>query len=107
VASGDVSLTSSGGTSSTYELTNLGFAGGAGQFAFGVDGVTGDPDLHLLVDGQRVDATSHHGASYVFSLPSKTIGVRVLSRAGGTWHGARSARTRRGAIRSSTNRRER
>ncbi len=38
----DVSFTNSGGTASSYELTNLGFSGGASQFTFGVDGTTHD-----------------------------------------------------------------
>jgi hypothetical protein len=42
---------------------------------------TDDPDLHLLVDGQRVDAISRHGEAYVFALCASPEEVRIVSRA--------------------------
>jgi hypothetical protein len=42
--------------------------------------LTGDPDLHLLVDGQRVDAIERHDDRYVFRLAAKPRVVRVRSR---------------------------
>jgi hypothetical protein len=44
--------------------------------------LTDDPDLHLLVDGQRVDGKVHAGGIYVFRLPRRPHSVRVISRAG-------------------------
>jgi hypothetical protein len=44
--------------------------------------LTDDPDLHLLVDGQRVDGKAQAGGIYVFRLPRRPSSVRVLSRAG-------------------------
>ena len=44
--------------------------------------LTDDPDLHLLVDGQRVDGKAHAGGIYVFRLPPRPSSVRVISRAG-------------------------
>jgi hypothetical protein len=44
--------------------------------------LTDDPDTHLLVDGQRVDAISQHGEVYIFRLPSQPGSVRVASRSG-------------------------
>jgi hypothetical protein len=44
--------------------------------------LTGDADLHLLVDGRRVDAVSRAGGFYVFRLSEVPVGVRVASRAG-------------------------
>jgi hypothetical protein len=43
--------------------------------------LTEDPDLHLLVDGQRLDAVSQHGERYVFALPHAPGQVRIASRA--------------------------
>jgi hypothetical protein len=43
--------------------------------------LTDDPDLHLLVDGQRLDAMSQHGERYVFALPHAPGQVRIASRA--------------------------
>ncbi len=43
--------------------------------------LTDDPDLHLLVDGQRIDATSRHGEAHVFRLAERPQTVRVTSRA--------------------------
>jgi hypothetical protein len=43
--------------------------------------LTDDPDLHLLVDGQRVDATVVANRHYVFRLPTSPREVRIVSRA--------------------------
>jgi hypothetical protein len=43
---------------------------------------TDQPDLHLLVDGNRVDATSQHGLVSVFALQNRPACVRIASRAG-------------------------
>jgi len=40
-----------------------------------------DPDLHVLVDGRRLDAVSRCGAAYVFRLPALARSVRIVSRA--------------------------
>ena|GEM_PF-533581 len=42
---------------------------------------TVDPDLHLIVDGTRIDAVAHHGARYTFRLPSVPKPVCIASRA--------------------------
>jgi hypothetical protein len=42
---------------------------------------TEDPHLHLLIDGERLDAASRHGAAYIFRLPSRPAAVRIVSRA--------------------------
>ena len=42
--------------------------------------LTDDPDLHLLVDGQRVDAVRRSGQGYVFCLPAVPETVRLVSR---------------------------
>jgi hypothetical protein len=44
--------------------------------------MTDDADLHLLVDGARVDATWRRGAAWVFRLPEQRGCVRVRSRVG-------------------------
>ncbi len=44
--------------------------------------LTEDPDLHLLVDGERIDASSRHGTAQVFALPDAHGCVSVMSRAG-------------------------
>jgi hypothetical protein len=43
--------------------------------------LTNDPDLHLLVDGHRVDASQQIGEAYVFDLPDRLAAVRIMSRA--------------------------
>jgi hypothetical protein len=43
--------------------------------------LTWDADLHLLVDGQRLDAASCHGQARVFRLAAPPRTVRVVSRA--------------------------
>jgi hypothetical protein len=40
-----------------------------------------DPDLHLLVDGCRLDAEQRTASAYIFSLPATAGCVRVASRA--------------------------
>jgi hypothetical protein len=42
--------------------------------------MTDDPDLHLLVDGKRIDASQRHGTTHVFRLPVRPGHVRVVSR---------------------------
>jgi hypothetical protein len=44
--------------------------------------LTGDPDLHLIVDGVRVDAQEQHDSVYVFRLPSYPKSVLIASRSG-------------------------
>jgi hypothetical protein len=44
--------------------------------------LTDDPDVHLLVDGARVDAVSRHGEAYIFPLLNRPTSVRVVSRSG-------------------------
>jgi hypothetical protein len=44
--------------------------------------MTDDPDLHLLVDGQRVDPISVGGMSYIFRLSAVPAAVRIVSRVG-------------------------
>jgi hypothetical protein len=43
--------------------------------------LTDDPDLHLLVDGRRLDATAGTGDFYIFNLPQAPGGIRIGSRA--------------------------
>ncbi len=38
-----------------------------------------EPDLHLLVDGVRVDAGSRHGSANLFALAGPPASVRVVS----------------------------
>jgi hypothetical protein len=42
--------------------------------------LTDDPDLHLLVEGTRVDAEEQQGAVYLFRLPSRPTSVVIASR---------------------------
>jgi len=44
--------------------------------------LTDDPDLHLLVDSERVDAIAVPGSASVFPLPAGRRAVRIASRAG-------------------------
>jgi hypothetical protein len=44
--------------------------------------MTDDPDLHLVVDGVRVDAQESHGSVYVFPLPQGARRVFIASREG-------------------------
>jgi antigen 43 len=41
--------------------------------------LTDEPDLHLVVDGERVDATTREGA-YIFRLKPQPASVRIVSR---------------------------
>jgi Ca2+-binding RTX toxin-like protein len=43
--------------------------------------LTEDPDLHLLVDGVRVDSVRRSGAVHVFTLPAIPADARIVSRA--------------------------
>jgi hypothetical protein len=43
---------------------------------------TDEPDLHLLVDGKRIDGKCRSGGVYTFGLPQPPASVRILSRAG-------------------------
>ncbi len=42
--------------------------------------LTDDPDLHLLVNGQRLEPASRHGGAYVFRLVVRPETVRIASR---------------------------
>lgn len=44
--------------------------------------LTDDPDLHLLVDGQRVDGTRWPNGRYRFELSRRSRELRLVSRAG-------------------------
>jgi aspartate 1-decarboxylase len=44
--------------------------------------MTDDPDLHLLVDGQRVNPASRSNVWHVFRLPAPPAAVRIVSRSG-------------------------
>ncbi|WP_158933022.1 Hint domain-containing protein [Acidisphaera sp. S103] len=44
--------------------------------------LTDDPDLHLVVDGTRVDPEYRRGSLYGFRLPSSPKGVVIASRVG-------------------------
>ena len=44
--------------------------------------LTGDPDLHLLVDGRRLDARERRSTAYIFDLPARPASIRIVSRAG-------------------------
>jgi hypothetical protein len=43
---------------------------------------TAEPDLHLSIDGRRVDAKARAGGMYIFRLPERPGSVRLISRAG-------------------------
>ncbi len=43
--------------------------------------LTDDPDLHLMMDGERLEAMSRHGAAYLFHLSARPATVWVASRA--------------------------
>jgi hypothetical protein len=43
--------------------------------------LTDDPDLHLLVDGRRLDAVEWTGDVHVFRLPAVPSTLRIVSRA--------------------------
>ena len=42
--------------------------------------LTADPDLHLLVDGERRNPTPHAGGIYVFRLPGPPDAAHIVSR---------------------------
>ncbi len=42
--------------------------------------LTDDPDLHLIVDGQRIDVHIRRNAMYSFYLPDRPRNVRIVSR---------------------------
>ncbi|HET6309268.1 MAG TPA: DUF4347 domain-containing protein [Rhodopila sp.] len=42
--------------------------------------LTDDPDLHLIVDGMRIDARKRRGLTYVFDLPARPASVIIASR---------------------------
>jgi hypothetical protein len=42
---------------------------------------TADPDLHLLVDGRRVDGKALNGGVHLFHLSRRSASVRIVSRA--------------------------
>ncbi len=44
--------------------------------------LTGDPDLHLVVDGVRMDAAERDGVAHTFHLPTCPTTLRIVSRAG-------------------------
>lgn len=44
--------------------------------------VTDDPDLHLIVDGRRVDAASRSDVLHIFRLAARPATVRIVSRTG-------------------------
>jgi len=43
---------------------------------------TDDPDLHLMVDGRRLDAASRSAGRYTFRLAERPDTVRIVSRTG-------------------------
>jgi hypothetical protein len=43
--------------------------------------LTGDPDLHLLVDGERLNPARHANGTYVFHLSGSPAAARIVSRA--------------------------
>jgi T5SS/PEP-CTERM-associated repeat protein len=44
--------------------------------------ITDDPDLHLMVDGQRVDVVLRNGDWHIFRLTAPPATVRIVSRTG-------------------------
>jgi Hint domain len=44
--------------------------------------LTDDADLHLLVNGVRVNAMSRHAAAWIFPLPDRPARIRIVSRSG-------------------------
>jgi uncharacterized repeat protein (TIGR03803 family) len=43
--------------------------------------LTDDADLHVVMDGRRLDLSEHAGDSYVFRLPTVPAALRIASRA--------------------------
>jgi hypothetical protein len=44
--------------------------------------LTEDPDLHMIVDGQRVNGVPLAGGGLTFRLPARVGSIRIVSRAG-------------------------
>jgi hypothetical protein len=44
--------------------------------------LTDDPDLHLLINGVRVDAISRHAAAWIFALQDRPTRIHIVSRSG-------------------------
>ena len=44
--------------------------------------LTKDPDVHLMIDGRRIDAATRRGEAHVFRLPRCPRSARVVSREG-------------------------
>ncbi len=44
--------------------------------------LTQDPDLHLEIDGRRIEPSARHHLTYFFPLPAGPASVRIISRAG-------------------------
>jgi hypothetical protein len=44
--------------------------------------LTNEPDLRLMVDGQRLDADLRQGMVFIFNLPGRPVSARIVSRAG-------------------------
>ena len=44
--------------------------------------LTGEPDLHLLVDGVRVGEAARLKGAHIFRVPARPASVRIVSRAG-------------------------
>ena len=42
--------------------------------------LSNDPDLHLSVDGRRVEAAARHGMAYIFGIADPQASVRIVSR---------------------------
>jgi hypothetical protein len=42
--------------------------------------LTADPDVHILVDGQRIDAATRHDDVLLFQLPAERGDIRLVSR---------------------------
>lgn len=42
--------------------------------------LTEDPDVHLLVDGHRLDPVLRRGSTYAFRLRGRPLGARIISR---------------------------
>jgi hypothetical protein len=43
--------------------------------------LTDNPDLHLMVDGKRLNTADRRGTAYIFRLPATPSSVRIVSRA--------------------------
>jgi hypothetical protein len=42
--------------------------------------LTEDPDLHLVIDGNRVNTTARYGTAHIFPVPCERASVRIVSR---------------------------